>query len=260
MDEYQGSGEWDFRGEDTKEYTHCLHIYPAMMIPQIARRLIELYGTKGGLLFDPYCGTGTSLVEARLYGMDAAGTDLNPTARMIAEAKTRDYDTEQLESDKESFLDGIAEQLAGVSGYEGFEEPEMVSFERLERWFPSRTIGEICTCMERVSMIEDSISRTFISVALSECLRLVSYQRNGEFKLYRIREDQREGTHAITPPPRGSSGEEPSRMRSLLREGSPGYNSQRFRLQHRGDWRDREPPVLWGHRGSRSSGDLTSLR
>ena len=66
MEKYSEQGEWDFRGENTKQYTHCFHIYPAMMIPQIARELISRFGKEGGVLFDPYCGTGTSLVEARI--------------------------------------------------------------------------------------------------------------------------------------------------------------------------------------------------
>jgi hypothetical protein len=53
---YTESGEWDFRDANTKEYTHSFHIYPAMMIPQIARELIQRYGNSGDLLFDPYCG------------------------------------------------------------------------------------------------------------------------------------------------------------------------------------------------------------
>ena len=93
---YEGYGTWDFRGEDTKEFTHCFHIYPAMMIPQVARGLIRLFGTSGDMLFDPYCGSGTSLVEGRLAGMDVSGTDLNPTARLIARAKSIDYDVEEL--------------------------------------------------------------------------------------------------------------------------------------------------------------------
>ena len=31
---------WDLQYADTKEYTHCFHTYPAMMIPQIARKLL----------------------------------------------------------------------------------------------------------------------------------------------------------------------------------------------------------------------------
>jgi DNA modification methylase len=57
---------WDFRKSNTKEFTHCFHQYPAMMIPQVARRIIDNYGHKSKILFDPYCGTGTSLVEANL--------------------------------------------------------------------------------------------------------------------------------------------------------------------------------------------------
>ena len=89
---YVDEGEWDFRGSNTKEYTHCFHIYPAMMIPQIARKLIELYGQNASLLFDPYCGTGTSLVEGRLAGLNVVGTDLNPTARFISKSKIENYD------------------------------------------------------------------------------------------------------------------------------------------------------------------------
>jgi hypothetical protein len=37
---------WDFRKANTKEFTHCFHPYPAMMIPQVARRIISSYGSK----------------------------------------------------------------------------------------------------------------------------------------------------------------------------------------------------------------------
>jgi len=80
--------DWDFRSTDTRAMTHCFHDYPARMIPQIPSKLLELFGSSAKRLFDPYCGTGTSLVEAQLRGIDAAGTDLNPLARLIAKAKT----------------------------------------------------------------------------------------------------------------------------------------------------------------------------
>jgi tRNA G10 N-methylase Trm11 len=68
-----------------------------MMIPQVANRLINLYGKNAATLFDPYCGTGTSLVEANLNGIDAYGTDINPMARLIAEAKTTIIELEILD-------------------------------------------------------------------------------------------------------------------------------------------------------------------
>ena len=81
---------WDFKEADTKEYTHGFHTYPAMMIPQIARRLIYLYGKNAKTLLDPFMGSGTSLVEASLlpHIKEAYGFDLNPLAYLISKAKT----------------------------------------------------------------------------------------------------------------------------------------------------------------------------
>ena len=117
---YQGYGEWDFRKEDTKEFTHCFHIYPAMMIPQVARGLIELYGKEGDLLFDPYCGSGTSLVEGRLAGMNVYGTDLNPTARLIARAKAINYDIGNLRKDLSEFTKELDNELESIETLDGF--------------------------------------------------------------------------------------------------------------------------------------------
>ena len=79
---------WDFQKANTKQHVHCFHTYPAMMIPQVAGRILDEYGKNPHLLFDPYCGTGTSLVEANLRDINAIGTDINPLARLIAKVKT----------------------------------------------------------------------------------------------------------------------------------------------------------------------------
>ncbi|MGC8783271.1 MAG: DNA methyltransferase [Armatimonadota bacterium] len=80
--------DWDYATADTKTHTHGFHPYPAMMIPQVARRLIRMYGRTGYTLLDPFCGSGTSLVEARLSGINAYGIDLNPLAVLLARVKS----------------------------------------------------------------------------------------------------------------------------------------------------------------------------
>ena len=42
---------WDYKDANTKIVSHGIHTYPAMMIPQIARRLIEIYGNTADVLF-----------------------------------------------------------------------------------------------------------------------------------------------------------------------------------------------------------------
>jgi SAM-dependent methyltransferase len=71
--------------------THPFHTYPARLHPATARVLVELVGAGAGrkaLLVDPFCGSGTALVEARAAGLRAVGVDLNPLAALVARAKT----------------------------------------------------------------------------------------------------------------------------------------------------------------------------
>ena len=80
-----------------------------MMIPQIPRRLLDRYGRSTKVLFDPYCGTGTSLVEANLKNITAIGTDLNPLARLIAATKTTPIAKKALNIYLKQFRDYIAD-------------------------------------------------------------------------------------------------------------------------------------------------------
>ncbi len=66
--------------------THPFHTYPARLHPATARVLVEVIGR--GTILDPFCGSGTVLVEARAFGAASVGVDLNPLAVLVARAKT----------------------------------------------------------------------------------------------------------------------------------------------------------------------------
>lgn len=71
------------------ELTHQIHTYPARMHPATARHLVEaLRGSGRTTILDPFCGSGTTLVEARHAGAFGIGVDANPLAVAIACAKT----------------------------------------------------------------------------------------------------------------------------------------------------------------------------
>ena len=70
-----------------RTFTHPFHTYPARMDPASVRALLAGLGARGAVL-DPFCGSGTTLVEARAAGLPATGSDLNPLAAAIARAKT----------------------------------------------------------------------------------------------------------------------------------------------------------------------------
>lgn len=65
---------------------HPLHevSYRACFKPQLPRFFIERLTQPGDLVYDPFMGRGTTLVEAALLGRRVAGCDINPLSRVLA--------------------------------------------------------------------------------------------------------------------------------------------------------------------------------
>ena len=177
---------WDFRTADTKRYTHCFHPYPAMMIPQVAGRILDEFGKNSKLLFDPYCGTGTSLVEANLRGINAIGTDINPLARLIAKVKTTIIPLNKLDLYLKNFKDFIF-SLRFTSIKNDIIIPR---FKNIDYWFKKETQYWLALIKKYIDKIDDQDIKDFFKVAFSETVREVSLTRNSEFKLYRMTQNQ----------------------------------------------------------------------
>jgi tRNA G10 N-methylase Trm11 len=175
---------WDFRKSNTKEYTHCFHPYPAMMIPQVARRIIENYGNKSKILFDPYCGTGTSLVEANLKGINAIGTDINPLAKLIATVKTTKIDIQVLDL----FLHDFSNYFFSIN----FQSETVKSIiiphvNNIDFWFSKNVQKQLGILLGYIESINNEAIRNFFKVAFSETVRETSFVKQGEFKLVRTK-------------------------------------------------------------------------
>ena len=181
--------KWEFRASDTKQGTHCFHNYPAMMIPQIANALLEKYGKRSKFLFDPYCGSGTSLVEASLRGINSVGTDLNPLARLLAKVKTTPVDQKSLGKLIASYCDETLKIRFNSSLIEECIPP---TFMNIDYWFDKEIQRKLSFIKKFIDDISDHDIRNFFKVAFSETVRECSWTRNGEFKLFRMSEKQRE--------------------------------------------------------------------
>jgi hypothetical protein len=91
------STEKEGEGPD-RAHVHGFHTYPARMHPITARRLVDAFAPRAGRVLDPFCGSGTVLVEAMLAGRHAIGTDLNPLAVELATLKTRVCTRDELDA------------------------------------------------------------------------------------------------------------------------------------------------------------------
>ncbi|WAC06141.1 MAG: DNA methyltransferase [Methanoregula sp.] len=69
-----GRGRYDKRNPGKRAFFH-----PGVMMPRMARALVNIScAQKGDLLLDPFCGTGGTLIEAKILGIEAVGSDCDP--------------------------------------------------------------------------------------------------------------------------------------------------------------------------------------
>jgi len=193
--------DWTFEGADTQYLTHGIHSYPARMIPQIPSTLLDYYKSKGVIsdedtVYDPFSGSGTTAVEARLHGLNAEANDINPLACLLSLTKSAPLDTHKLNTAREELLSGLADELEQIR--QAFHEGTVEFDERPEvrdGWFPEPQLQELWHIRQRIDEAEmdfgTEIGR-FLRIVLSSITREVSYQRNGEYKRYRLSEDDRE--------------------------------------------------------------------
>ncbi|MDE6812171.1 MAG: site-specific DNA-methyltransferase [Muribaculaceae bacterium] len=179
---------WNFRAADTKEYTHCYHNYPAMMIPQIARKLLADYAPEGKLelVLDPYAGSGTTLVESSIRGLRSVGIDLNPLARFMSRVKNTHYDSSEVNGASHYLQDAVMNYTPSEVVNTDFSRISNYSY-----WYREDYLYKLSYLNQIISELDLSVQDFFL-LCLSETVREVSFTRNSEFKRYKMSEKQLE--------------------------------------------------------------------
>ena len=154
--------EWDFKTYKTKIYTHGFHNYPAMFIPQVARKLILAFSEEGDLVCDIFCGSGTTLVESSLLNRNSIGIELNPLAVLITRAKTMPIDPKTLTVKLKSIIDD----------YKSIKNIELPDFYNIEFWFNKKVIRDLAYLRQAIRNISEEDIRNFFLVCFSEVVRL----------------------------------------------------------------------------------------
>ena len=189
---------WNFEKADTKYSNHGFHSYPAMMIPQIARRLIEEYGKDSKTLLDPFMGSGTALLEAKLHPNfeKAYGIDINPLAILVGKVKTTPIDYELLKTTFLNIINESNDELQQTNFRTKKKEITDIDFFNIDYWFKSNLISDLAIIKNNIDKINNEDKKIkhdlkdFFNVVLSEIARKCSNTRNGEYKLYRLSEDK----------------------------------------------------------------------
>ena len=188
MYEIQKNNNYDFKGENYSTHFPNLHRYPATMLPQIGIELFKELNINKNKLLDPYCGTGSSFLAGMVSGFsEFHGFDINPLAVLIAKTRYTKLNTKKLLN--------YREDIHCITHYE--EEDILPPFvTNIDFWFSKRSIKDLSIIRNAIlKTVKDKKYQSLFWLAFSKTVRLVSYTRNNEFKLYRISEEKRKLFH-----------------------------------------------------------------
>jgi DNA modification methylase len=147
-------------------HSHLIHPYPAKLLVHIPYFFLanSILSEPGDTVLDPFCGSGTVLLEALLAGRCAIGADVNPLARLISTVKTSPPDPARLGR----AIEKLRKRLLKDSE---INTPDVVN---LQYWFYPHVIRKLASILEAINETKDSNIRSFLLICLSSCLRKVS--------------------------------------------------------------------------------------
>lgn len=162
----------------TNYLTHNFHAYPAKFIPQIPNSTIMKFTKEGDIIFDPFCGCGTTLVEAKLHNRNAIGVDLNPIAVLVSKAKTTPLTKSQIERGLE-ILPKIREDISRYySNKKTLVNYKIPMFNNINHWFQDNVIHELAIIREYISNLNDNSLKNYLNTAFSALIVSVSNQES----------------------------------------------------------------------------------
>lgn len=186
--------------QSTRYSAHGLHEYRGKFNPQVVRAIANIIGLKQGQwLLDPFCGSGTSLLEASHCGFNAIGADLNPLAVEIANAKiaAMRIPTRVLRRDAGLLWSRLSERFSSLRLHEPFSPNQIremvgrdwVSFsysaEYLKSWFKESVLAQLASILDEIGKLRNPDSRLIMKVILSDIVRDVSLQDSDDLRIRR---------------------------------------------------------------------------
>ena len=176
----KGEEFWSFKKDCERDYVHGLFAYPAMMVPQMQREILNVFKNKisdrnSFTIFDPFMGSGTIMVEGMLQGANIIGIDINPLAYLVSKVKTTIYSIKSLDKSVCMLFENIDQtDRTGVE----------TNFDSINKWFKLDVIQDLDHIKKQIEKENSLKIRRYMWVSFSEAVRTVSNSRSSTYKLH----------------------------------------------------------------------------
>lgn len=177
--ERERSGE---KKQNTRYFAHGIHEYKGKFNPQIVRAIMNICGTdRNSQILDPFCGSGTSLLEAQLQGCEAYGIDVNPMAVFIADTKTNIiFHLDEIAAfDIDKFVINVQQHIPHVPSINDARA------EYLRNWFREDIYHFIESWRAEANKVDNRTIRDLLLLSMSNVLRDYSEQEPLDLRIRR---------------------------------------------------------------------------
>lgn len=184
----------------THDYFRYYGKFPSKIGKMIIEDLVDkgVINSEDDFIIDNYSGSGTSLVEAKLAGIDSIGFDINPFAVLAGRVKTHNYEMKKLykywDELREEILNYNNHYLEGVFAQltVGLDENQLNQIDEITqklcndesfaKWFTNDTIRQLYIIKMCLLKRELTREREFFDLAYFAIIRRVSRAHDAEVR------------------------------------------------------------------------------
>ena len=141
--------ERDLPEKERTKHVHRLHPYLGKFIPQLVEIFLRKFFQPGQTVLDPFCGCGTTLVQANELSIDAVGYDISAFNVLLSSVKTQKYDVKRARNEIFDVLDQLS-QLTQNHDHTTLWKNDLVNLdipttdnEYLHKWFAPKALNEL---------------------------------------------------------------------------------------------------------------------
>lgn len=149
-----------------------VHPYPAKFTVDLAIEYIKKYSNRSGLIYDPFVGSGTSLLAAKYTGRNGYGTDINHIAILISKFKSANFTKNNVIS-LYNYVNRLKSEF--VSNIDG---TKLYYYDSINHWFCDDAIRVLSYVKNSFSSINDENEMLFVKTVFSAILNSVSNQES----------------------------------------------------------------------------------
>lgn len=168
------------RRQSTRYSVHGLHEYKGKFNPQVARAILNIFGADHRHeVLDPFCGSGTTLVEAAHLGIKGTGLDMNPLAVFLANTKLA-----ALSCDIPETRQALANVVKSLSYPSKVKADDDERLRYLAKWFTPEVLNDMEHLRIEIQETAGTSADLLLAVA-SDLLREWSLQDPGDLRIRR---------------------------------------------------------------------------